>query len=541
MAELWNLELELKVLKSILTPGSEWGAKLFSASKPEFFNTKIGKAIYGRVKALFDSGQVELPSYDFLLQDQKIPENIRVTASEAFRDMQIVESAGDFEYATSQLNQIAKKRKIYEAAAEAANTILDDGEDSKDKKKKRASTLQDITERLGETILSVDDEDGMTTHVQMGRGYNQEAEDAFYNILYGTFATSMIKTGFQEFDSRTGGHNRSNLVVVGGNSGGGKSLFAVNLLVRQYRLGYNVVLVSYEMTEEEVLIRLMSCISEVPMNKILTHSTTDEEEHRIELAWREFNLQGAEKGNSYSIICPKDETTIPEIGFRVRSLHPDSLILDYINLLTTAGGKQSDNTAQWQQLGQIAREAKVLANKLNCVVYLLAQIDESLNLRYSKGIKDHANFVMGWVTDEAALKERIITVQQMKARNAPVYPFVLHERFDIAQFRDPGQEDRIVWPDDAQYAQMLDRLNELGAIKKAAALKKKEEENERLKAEVESSRAAEAAKKPVEVVKESIGSSLLWSAKDISPIDPDSLQIDMQPKSVVLREFSDTL
>jgi hypothetical protein len=34
----------------------------------------------------------------------------------------------------------------------------------------------------------------------------------------------------------------------------------------------------------------------------------------------------------------------------------------------------------------------------------------------------------------------------MKARNAPLYSFDLIERFDIAQFRDPEQDDRRNWP-----------------------------------------------------------------------------------------------
>ena len=237
------------------------------------------------------------------------------------------------------------------------------------------------------------------------------------------------------------------------------SLFAVNLLERQYRLGYNVVLVSYEMTDQEVLIRLLSNIGEVDMNQLQNNKLTPPEINRVTSAWREFNLEGYERTNGYHIICPKSETTVPEIGFRVRNLKPDVLILDYINLL---GSSMGSAEAQWQKLGDISREAKILANKLNCVVILLAQIDDAYNLRYSKAIKDHANFVMAWIRDDTSKTSHIINIKQIKARNAPLYDFPLGEKFEWGQFRDPDQEDRTTWPNADELMMLELRCQSLG-------------------------------------------------------------------------------
>ena len=256
------------------------------------------------------------------------------------------------------------------------------------------------------------------------------------------------------------------------------SLLAVNLLERQFRLGYNTTLVSYEMTDDEVLIRLLSNISEVDMNRLQNNRLLPNETNRVTAAWREFNLKGYEKENSYNIICPKMETTVPEIGFRVRSLKPDVLILDYINLLTSSSGSDE---AQWQSLGNISRDAKLLANKLNCVVILLAQIDDTYNLRYSKGIKDHANFVWGFIRDDSARNSRIINIKQLKARNAPLYDFELAERFDIAQFRDEGQVDRTTWPTDDELLMMEIQCQSLG-LKLEPTVSKEFDRKQRLEA-----------------------------------------------------------
>lgn len=439
----WNIDLELQAIKTILTPSSEWAAKVYSASKLELFHHSTTRAIFVRLQAMMETSKTfELPTLDFVLSDSKISPSMRQTFRDALEGdedgtppIYIVQSQGDFDILIQGLSSLSKARAVYQATHRAANTLLDSNEPT--------DLVKQVTEQLGTSLFTIGEDDELLAQITMGKGYNQSAEDAFSRIVNGAFEEAKVKTGFKEFDERTGGFYKSNLVIFGGNSGGGKSLLAVNLLERQFKLGYNVVLASYEMTDEEVLIRLLACISEVDMNKIQNNQLTPPETNQVTAAWREFNLKGHERGNSYHILAPKTETTVPEIGFRVRSMKPDVLILDYINLLGSSSGTAE---AQWQVLGDISREAKLLANKLNCVVILLAQIDDTYNLRYSKGIKDHANFVMGFIRDEAAINSRLINIHQMKARSAPLYNFDLVERFDIAQFRDPDQGDRTVWP-----------------------------------------------------------------------------------------------
>jgi len=451
----WNLELELQAIKTILTSSSDWGAKVYASCKPEFFHHVTTKAVFGRVRSLMEtSNTYEIPTLDFVLSDSKMTPSIRQALKESLNDsVGVVNSQGDHDILIQGLTTLAKTRSFYQATSKAVTELIDSEEPT--------NLIQQVTDQLGQSLFNLEDTDDLLSQLTMGKRYNQHAEDSFVRILNGSFEQQKIKTGFEEFDRRTGGFHRTNLVIIGAGSGGGKSLMAVNLLIRQYRLGYNTVLCSYEMTDDEVLIRVLSNISEVSMNKIQNNQLLPDESQQVTSAWREFNLQGYEQGNSYDIICPKSETTVAEIGFRVRSLKPDVLILDYINLLASSS-KNED--AQWLKLGEISREAKILANKLNCVVVLLAQIDDTYNLRYSKAIKDHANFVMGWVRDETAKASNMVTVNQMKARNAPLYTFELATRFDIAQFRDPAQLDRTVWPSKDELMMLELRCQKLGLM-----------------------------------------------------------------------------
>lgn len=309
------------------------------------------------------------------------------------------------------------------------------------------------------------------------------------------------------------------------------SLMAVNLLIRQYRMGYNTVLCSYEMTDDEVMIRVLSNISEVDMNDIQNNKLNPTESDRVSAAWREFNLLGHNQGNSYNILCPKTETSVPEIGFRVRGMKPDVLILDYINLLTSSTGADD---AHWLQLGNIAREAKLLANKLECVVILLAQIDEQYNLRYSKAIKDHANFMMGWVRDEPAITTRLIQIRQQKARNAPLYAFDLLERFDIAQFRDPEQEDRISWPSKEDLVRLELECQSKGLMLEPTVSKEfdKKKEEERLNVKLESPKE----EKVDEVLIESIEDSVVVDDEDEEAEEAEERSFKSQPSDLLFSE-----
>jgi replicative DNA helicase len=474
----WNLDFELQAIKTILTPNSQWGIKLYTTCKPEFFHHTATKTIFLRIRELLkESDTFELPTLKFVLSDSNISPTVKDTLKDAFTSGSVyaIEGQGDYDILMAGLARLAKTRALYQLTHKAASELIDSDAPS--------DMVKSVSDQLGESLFKLDDtDDSVITQVTMGRGYNQQAEDSFTRIVNGSFEEVKIKTGYTEFDERTGGFHRTNLVVMGANSGGGKSLMAVNLLIRQYRLGYNTILCSYEMTDDEVMVRVISNISEVGMTKLQTNRINGQEIEQAHAAWREFNLQGYNQGNSYHILCPKTETSVPEIGFRVRSLQPDVLILDYINLLTSSTGADE---AHWLQLGNIAREAKLLANKLNCVVILLAQIDDMYNLRYSKSIKDHANFVMSWIRGEEAIIQRQIVVKQQKARNAELYEFSLGERFDIAQFRDPEQDDRLTWPSKDELLKLEMECRSKGLMLEATVSKdfdKKSEETKLVKA-----------------------------------------------------------
>lgn len=517
MAKLWDLELELKALKTILTPASPFAQKMFSASSQSWFYHKSSKALYERVAEIAASDSMTIPSLDVMLGDPKIPQDIRESLSRSFSETPAIEADGDFNYIVTNMNGYARLRTIYSAAQLTGAEILDAD----------PSQVEAIAAKLYGRLAEAEEREENAEAV-FGDGYNDTAEAAFCRIMYGEIDDQLVKSGWREFDEKTGGFRRGNLVVLGANSGGGKSMQAVNMMINQYRLGYNTVMASYEMGYEEIVLRMLANISEVDMNDIGLRKLTPKQIDRVDLAWKEFNLCGKEKGNHFTLMCPTVETTVPQVGFRVKNKKPTTIILDYINLLAYEG----DLEAQWQILGEVSKQAKRLARKLDCVVFLLAQIDDTYNLRYSKAIKDHADFVMGWIRDDTAKRDRVLTIKQMKARNAPLYDFMLNERFDLSQFRDEGQVDRTEWPDPLDiYA----RASKCGLIR---GNKEKEEFVSKQKLELD------LTPKPVQTrritLRDDDEENLsflpkhLIKSKDLTKIDDyESIKLNVTPRSIV--------
>jgi replicative DNA helicase len=213
----WNLELELRAIKTILTPTSDWAAKVYAICKQEFFHQSTTKAIFLHIQSLLaSSGSVELPTLDFVLSDSKLSPSIRetVTAALAGENVVIVASQGDFDILVRGLSSLAKTRALYKAAQTATNDLLDSDTPEQ--------LVKQVTNTLGQSLFAVEADDELLAQISMGRPYNQAAEDAFNRILNGSFEKVKIKTGFREFDEKTGGFHRTNLVILGGNSGGGK-------------------------------------------------------------------------------------------------------------------------------------------------------------------------------------------------------------------------------------------------------------------------------------------------------------------------------
>ena len=94
------------------------------------------------------------------------------------------------------------------------------------------------------------------------------------------------------------------------------------------------------------------------------------------------------------------------------------------------------NAREDQVLGEAARYCKIMAEKLKCVVVLLAQLNDDGKVMYSRAIAHHASWWWKWQCSEEDKQRGFVTVEQGKARGAECYDFTLTTDFAHMQMNN---------------------------------------------------------------------------------------------------------
>jgi replicative DNA helicase len=243
---------------------------------------------------------------------------------------------------------------------------------------------------------------------------------------------SGIATGLTDLDRMMGGLQPSDLVIIAGRPGMGKTSLATNIaynIAKAYHAeaqhdgrmktvdGGVVGFFSLEMSAEQLATRIIAERSGVPSYKIRRGDIIEDERRGI----FEFSKITDAAREMQTIPLYIDETggiSIAQLVSRARRLKRqrglDVLFVDYLQLLTGAG-KRSDNRVQ--ELTEITTGLKALAKELNAPVVALSQLSRQVenrddkrpqlsDLRESGSIEQDADVVIFVYREEYYLKNK---------------------------------------------------------------------------------------------------------------------------------------
>jgi KaiC/GvpD/RAD55 family RecA-like ATPase len=194
----------------------------------------------------------------------------------------------------------------------------------------------------------------------------------------------IIPTGFTAFDNVNMGIPLDSLFVIAAKSGCGKSSMLLQYFINARKQGARCCLLPLEMSEEQMLIRLASNLLEIPANELL--KGLKKYYKKIIKAIREFcaPLNNNDPGCIH-FYMPEMGETLPDVLEKLQTYKYDIIGVDYLNLLTQT------STEKWESLYNDSAYAKRFASKNRTQVVLLAQLDDKTDdIRYSKGLKEHA-------------------------------------------------------------------------------------------------------------------------------------------------------
>ena len=260
-------------------------------------------------------------------------------------------------------------------------------------------------------------------------------------------------TGFSEFDSRTSGLQRGELVILAGSPGMGKTSLAMNIAYNVAMGGIPgheqdvVAIFSMEMSARQLADRLLALVSRVDQKKLHTGQLEDADWRKIEGAVDELK-----RPNLYvHDISSAPPSFIRRMARRLRAAHRnrlDLIVIDYLQLMPSDGTRHDNRNAE---LASITRELKAIANELQTPVLCLSQLNREgskrdagdapklQELRDSGAIEQDADIVMFLYeaqegNDQPRDDTAVAELKVAKNRNGPCFAMKLVFTKPITRF-----------------------------------------------------------------------------------------------------------
>ena len=189
-----------------------------------------------------------------------------------------------------------------------------------------------------------------------------------------------VPSGFTTLDRMIGGFRKGQFIVVAARPAMGKTSFALNIAFNASMLyDKKVGIFTLEMSNEELILRLLSSSSEIPMETMVKGSGMNQEKMLKITAYAE------EMAKKDIYIDDSGFNTVMDIRAKSRRLKAeikqlDLIIIDYLQLMSSR--RHGEN--RQQEISEISRGLKVLAKELDVPVLALSQLNRSLESREDK-------------------------------------------------------------------------------------------------------------------------------------------------------------
>jgi replicative DNA helicase len=188
-----------------------------------------------------------------------------------------------------------------------------------------------------------------------------------------------LSTGLSAVDAKINGLNKSDLLLLAARPGMGKTSMALNVALSAAReSGKTVAIFSLEMSKEQLVTRLIASEGLVENTRLVTGNLRESDWQRI-----------AEAASSLSRMDIRIDDnpllTVADMNAKCRRLENLGLVvIDYLQLMTSAGGKGYSGENRQQAVSDISRMLKIMAKELQVPVLCLSQLSRANEKRDDK-------------------------------------------------------------------------------------------------------------------------------------------------------------
>jgi len=186
-----------------------------------------------------------------------------------------------------------------------------------------------------------------------------------------------VDTGFAELNRMTTGFGKGDLVIIAARPAMGKTSFILNTVNSLIMQGKGVAFFSLEMPAEQLMLRLLSIQTSIPLQKLRVGDMNDDQ-------WSSLNGAIDKMNSAKLFVDDQGSININQLRSKLRKLknqHPEIeiAVIDYLQIMQGVG-----NQDRHLQVSEISRGLKMLARELEMPVVALSQLNRGLESRNDK-------------------------------------------------------------------------------------------------------------------------------------------------------------
>lgn len=361
-----SLEAEQSVLGSMLID-SRCVAEVIGILRPDDFFLQLNKDLYETIYTMFNFSEIIDPVTVLEKMKQRGLGDDK-TADYLMQLMEVTPTAANVAQYAGIVKDKALLRNLAVAAGDIRETVFEGvgtaAEIMETAEKKiyalRQGNTGDSLQHIGMVLVNVFERlDELS-----------QSENAFPGL----------PTGLADLDKKINGLNKSDLLLIAGRPGMGKTSIGLNIaLAVGKKTGKTVAFFSLEMSREQLAMRLLSNESFVELQKLITGKLTEEE-------WTKIGIASSALSQTDIRVDDNPSISVAEMNAKCRRLDNLGLVMiDYLQLMTSAGtGQTSNNANRVQVVSDISRALKIMAKELNVPVICLSQLSRANESRNDK-------------------------------------------------------------------------------------------------------------------------------------------------------------
>ena len=361
-----SVEAEQSVLGAMLID-ARCIPDVIEALHPEDFYLKTNREIYETIYAMFNFSATIDPVTVLDQMKQRGVYDENTSRNYLLQLMEITPTAANVKEYVRIVKDKALLRRIAETAGELTTLVQEGGE--------TGQAVLDLAEQRIYAIRQGRAAQGLEPLAQI----LVDVFDRLQELAMSDSDIPGMATGFGDLDRTLTGFHGGELILLAARPGMGKTSFALNVALNVAKAVHKTVAVfSLEMSREQLATRLLASEALVENNRLKTGALRETDWEKIAGAATILNKVDIR-------IDDNPMLSVADMNAKCRRLDDLGLVvIDYLQLMTSAGGKGYAGENRQQVVSDISRMLKIMAKELNVPVICLSQLSRASEKRDDK-------------------------------------------------------------------------------------------------------------------------------------------------------------